>query len=174
MAQRHNDATVQCQPRFRASASPSSSICVVTLERRTVEPMSRATTRPVVSLWRRSIYQTTRLASAPPPKPHDFKPNLSREAVNDEEASADASRNSAASKAREPGDLARGIEASKRVVTTGKLDPRYKAAARRWTALICAMPIALVLSYELFRRHFLGAEQKSIPIKPVKEEDTVD
>jgi hypothetical protein len=58
------------------------------------------------------------------------------------------------------------------VVTTGKLDPRYKAAARRWTALICALPIALVLSYELFRRQFLGAEQKKIPIKSVKEEDT--
>jgi hypothetical protein len=126
----------------------------------------------VISLWRRPIYKTARLASAPPPKPRDFKANLSREAVDSEESSADPSRNSPASNARELGDLARGIEASKRVVTTGKLDPRYKAAARKWTALICALPIALVLSYELFRRQFMGAEQKKIPIKSVKEENT--
>ena len=140
----------------------------------TFPSMLRATTRPVVSSWRHPIYSATRLAGMQPPKSRDFKPNLSREAVDSEESSADSSRNSPASKGKEPGDLARGIEASKRVVTSGKLDPKYKAAARRWTALICAMPIALVLSYELFRRQFMGAEQKELPVKPAKEKDAVD
>jgi hypothetical protein len=42
------------------------------------------------------------------------------------------------------------------------LDPRYKQAGSVYTRLIVALPIAIYLSYELYRRRFLGVEQKKI------------
>jgi hypothetical protein len=116
------------------------------------------------------MFRTSRQSSAQPPKPRDFKPNLSRDSVNGGSKQANESATTASSH-KQPEDLARAREASIRVVTTGKLDPRYRAAARRWTALICATPIALYLSYELYRRQFMGVEQKKLPSVPVKETD---
>ena len=69
-----------------------------------------------------------------------------------------------------PEDLERGFEASRRVVTEGVLDKRYKNAAKVYTRLIVALPLAIYLSYELYRRRFLGVEKKAIPEKKVNVE----
>ncbi|KAK3073759.1 hypothetical protein LTR53_004395 [Teratosphaeriaceae sp. CCFEE 6253] len=65
----------------------------------------------------------------------------------------------------EPADPARGLEASRRVVMGGVLDPRYRSAAWRVTAAMCAMPFAIYLSYELFERRFRGKEQRVRPVR---------
>ncbi|KAI6816187.1 hypothetical protein KC332_g10752 [Hortaea werneckii] len=70
----------------------------------------------------------------------------------------------------QPSDTAaRALEASRRYITEGFKDPRYRSAARRVTAIICALPLALYLSYELFQRRFMGKEQKVRPTKPSGE-----
>ncbi|RMZ06618.1 hypothetical protein D0862_04566 [Hortaea werneckii] len=70
----------------------------------------------------------------------------------------------------QPSDTAaRALEASRRYITEGFKDPRYRSAARRVTAIICALPLALYLSYELFQRRFMGKEQKVRPVKPSGE-----
>ena len=56
-----------------------------------------------------------------------------------------------------------------RVVREGKLDDRYKPAARRITALICALPILIFTSYVLFQRRFMGVEQKKPIVKKAQE-----
>jgi len=61
------------------------------------------------------------------------------------------------------------MEAAQRYVREGILDPRYRPAARRVTAIICALPLALYLTYELFERRFMGKEQKIRPIKKPAE-----
>lgn len=63
---------------------------------------------------------------------------------------------------------ARGMEATRRVVREGVLDPRYKAAATRVTALICATPIVLYLTWELYQRRFNGKGQKVRPVVKAK------
>ncbi|KAI6841195.1 hypothetical protein KC340_g9001 [Hortaea werneckii] len=71
---------------------------------------------------------------------------------------------------QQPSDTAaRALEASRRYITEGFKDPRYRSAARRVTAIICALPLALYLSYELFQRRFMGKEQKVRPVKPSGE-----
>ncbi|KAI7160166.1 hypothetical protein KC349_g3670 [Hortaea werneckii] len=73
-------------------------------------------------------------------------------------------------KQQQPSDTAaRALEASRRYITEGFKDPRYRSAARRITAIICALPLALYLSYELFQRRFMGKEQKMRPVKPSGE-----
>lgn len=53
----------------------------------------------------------------------------------------------------------------------GVLDPRYKEGAKRYTRLIVASPIAIFLTWELYRRRFLGVEQKVVPAaKDIEEE----
>lgn len=69
----------------------------------------------------------------------------------------------------EPKDPARGAAAMMRVVREGKLDDRYKPAARRITALICALPILIFTSYVLFQRRFMGVEQKKPIVKKAQE-----
>lgn len=61
---------------------------------------------------------------------------------------------------REPLDPARGAAASLRVAREGVLDPRYKPAARRVVAIICALPVFIVMSWVLYQREFMGVEQK--------------
>lgn len=61
---------------------------------------------------------------------------------------------------REPLDPARGAAASLRFAREGVVDPRYKPAARRVIAIICAVPILIVTSWVLFQREFMGVEQK--------------
>lgn len=65
-----------------------------------------------------------------------------------------------------PPDPERGVEASYRVVKEGVLDSRYKEGEKKWTRLIVALPVAIYLSYELFRRRFQGVEQKQIGVPP--------
>ncbi|OQO08688.1 hypothetical protein B0A48_06558 [Cryoendolithus antarcticus] len=62
----------------------------------------------------------------------------------------------------EPLDLARGYAATMRVAREGVLDRRYRPAARRVTAIICAVPVLLVTSWVLYKRQFLGEEQKML------------
>lgn len=57
-------------------------------------------------------------------------------------------------------DPQRGIEAARRVVREGVLDPRYSRAAKNFTLVMCALPIAIYTSYELFQRRFRGKLQR--------------
>lgn len=66
-------------------------------------------------------------------------------------------------------DPARGLEAARRVVTEGVLDPRYQRAARSYTAIIVALPLALYLSYELYQRRFMGKAQGGVSVAAVEE-----
>jgi hypothetical protein len=50
------------------------------------------------------------------------------------------------------------------------LHPRYKRAARNYTAIIVALPIALYTSYELLQRRFGGKEQKKRIALPTPDE----
>lgn len=45
----------------------------------------------------------------------------------------------------------------------GVLDPRYKHAAWQVTKIIVALPIVLVLGWELLQRRFMGGEKKEKP-----------
>lgn len=67
----------------------------------------------------------------------------------------------------EPLDPERGRAASERVVREGILDPRYKPASRRVTAIICALPVLLVTSWMLFERQVMGVEQKVHAVRQV-------
>ena len=64
----------------------------------------------------------------------------------------------------DPPDLARGVEASQRYMATGVVDKRYKSAGRRVTAIICTVPIVIVLGMELYQRRFIGKEMKVRPM----------
>lgn len=76
---------------------------------------------------------------------------------------------------REPLDPARGAAASLRVAREGVLDPRYKPAARRVVAIICALPIAIVTTWVLYQREFMGVEQKKhTPRATPSEEPAVE
>lgn len=57
-------------------------------------------------------------------------------------------------------DPQRGIEAARRVVREGVLDARYSRAAKSFTLVMCALPIAIYTSYELFQRRFRGKLQR--------------
>lgn len=57
-------------------------------------------------------------------------------------------------------DPQRGIEAARRVVREGVLDARYSRAAKNFTLVMCALPIAIYTSYELFQRRFRGKVQR--------------
>jgi len=111
-------------------------------------------------------------ATAPPPPPRQYKPAPPR-------AEAEPSPTLDSPKPKhEPPDPARGQAAMIRYVTEGKLDPRYKPAARRVTAIICAVPILIYTSWLLHKRLVLGEEQKRIVHKDGKvlpgEEDGND
>lgn len=41
------------------------------------------------------------------------------------------------------------------------MDPRYKAALRRWTSIIVGLPIAIVTSWMLYERLVLGKDKSS-------------
>ncbi|KAF2815309.1 uncharacterized protein BDZ99DRAFT_459218 [Mytilinidion resinicola] len=50
----------------------------------------------------------------------------------------------------------------------GPLPKKYKGAAFRVTAIMCALPIAVVTGYELYGRFFQGKERKILPrIEPL-------
>ncbi|KAK5696992.1 hypothetical protein LTR17_024117 [Elasticomyces elasticus] len=144
-----------------------------------VKNISHMLTRRVSTLspWRTLGYSTTTKPSQPP-EPRPYKP-IERPAKDIEDSIEVTTpenkgllghlfsrRGKQLPRKNEPGDIARGLEASQRVVRDGILDPRYRPAARRVTAIICALPIALYLSYELFERRFMGKEQKVRPVRP--------
>lgn len=54
----------------------------------------------------------------------------------------------------------------------GILDPRYRPASRRVTAIICALPVLLVTSWMLFERQVMGVEQKVHQVRLGKGEET--
>lgn len=60
-------------------------------------------------------------------------------------------------------DIERGIEASKRFVKTGVLDPRYKQGEKYWTRLIVALPLVIGIGWILLQRRFGNREQKNFP-----------
>lgn len=66
---------------------------------------------------------------------------------------------------------ARGLDAARRAVQHGVLDPRYTPAARRILIAVVAAPIAIVTSYELFARRFMGKQQKIPGQKPADKSD---
>ena len=140
--------------------------------------MRRASILPS-SLWQGLHYRTCRFASSQPPGPRAYKPaapeeRISRHPPLPEEPAPEPKKGILSRIWPRPGtraqhvepearNPARGMEAAQRVVREGVLDPRYRPAARRVTALLCALPIAIGLGYELFRRRFLGGEQRKIP-----------
>ncbi|KAF2207426.1 hypothetical protein CERZMDRAFT_91765 [Cercospora zeae-maydis SCOH1-5] len=130
--------------------------------------------------WPRAGYATAsgNAHPTPPPPPQPYKPIPAKELVpNNPDASAQPLpkkksllsrlwpfRRSPAAIYSRSQDPTRGLEAARRVVKEGFLDPRYRHMARRVTAVICAMPILLYTSYELFQRRFMGKEQKTRPV----------
>lgn len=68
-------------------------------------------------------------------------------------------------------DPQRGIEAARRVVREGVLDARYSRAAKNFTLVLCALPIAIYTSYELFQRRFRGKLQKGRVVEREGEGD---
>lgn len=128
-------------------------------------------------------------APPPPPDPRSFRATPAEQRISKHPADiesrtqpADAEKKKGIIarlwpfKAAEPvylgaHDPARGAEATRRVVREGLLDPRYKAAATRVTALICATPILLYLTWELYQRRFQGKERKRRPLIAPKPGD---
>ncbi|KAI7546845.1 hypothetical protein KC331_g5362 [Hortaea werneckii] len=95
---------------------------------------------------------------------------LRDDSIPEERPASEPTPNPSTPKQQQPSDTAaRALEASRRYITEGFKDPRYRSAARRVTAIICALPLALYLSYELFQRRFMGKEQKLRPVKPSGE-----
>lgn len=139
-------------------------------------------------LWQRARYTTSRPATnAPPPQPRAWKAVAPSERITKRPAQLQddlklkktsfihrmfsLKNEEPQAYQNEPKDPARGIEASMRFVREGVVDPRYRPAARRVTAALCALPIAIYLTYELFQRRFMGREQKQRPIrKPAESE----
>jgi hypothetical protein len=130
---------------------------------------------PPRSQWARAAYTTDHKPSQPPnPRPYkaldqsERKPWPAQESVAATAAPKRSSfvhrlfslRDSPDPAQEHPKDIARGVQASQRVVREGVLDAKYKPAARRVTAIICALPIAIVTSYALYQRRFGGVEQK--------------
>ena len=145
--------------------------------------MWRAASISKASQWQRTPPIAHRCASTQPPPPRPFNPAVSKRippTPPPEEPPVPKkgilsriwpfSRTQAAERVNEPKDPARGAEAARRVVREGHLDPRYKEAAAKITALICALPIAIYLSYELWRRRFMGVERKQIPTPGMKKD----
>ncbi|KAK6436795.1 hypothetical protein LTR95_007019 [Oleoguttula sp. CCFEE 5521] len=112
----------------------------------------------------RSSYTTSVRPPPPPARPFGANPS-SPEPVAPSLSAAPQIESSA-----EPLDPARGYAATMRVAREGVLDKRYRPAARRVTAIICAVPVLLVTSWVLYKRQFLGEEQKRIPeVKSAEE-----
>ena len=69
----------------------------------------------------------------------------------------------------EPRDPARGLAATTRFVKEGIIDPRYKAASRRWVVGITSLVLAIGLTPEVWRRTIRGEKRREMP-GPKKEE----
>lgn len=71
-------------------------------------------------------------------------------------------------------DPERGIAAAQRVVTSGVLDARYKAGARRWITLIIGLVVAIGLTPEVWRRTMMGEKRKEVPAPESNPEGALD
>lgn len=60
-----------------------------------------------------------------------------------------------------------GRKGAERVVREGRLPEKYRAAARKWTRLMMALPIAIVTSYYLYERLAVGVERKRLVPSPI-------
>lgn len=135
--------------------------------------------------WPRAGYATTSGNTQPsPPPPLPYKPTPAKERVShrvDQQQEPVPKKKGWLSRlwpSRPPStiyppspDRERGLQAARRVVKEGFLDPRYRRAARSFTAIMCALPILLYTSYELFQRRFMGKEQKTRPVITSAEDD---
>lgn len=65
----------------------------------------------------------------------------------------------------EPRDPARGLAATTRFVKEGIIDPRYKAASRRWVLVLTSLVLAIGLTPEVWRRTIKGEKRKE-PSRP--------
>ncbi|WPH02095.1 Hypothetical protein R9X50_00495000 [Acrodontium crateriforme] len=134
---------------------------------------TRSAAGSVRSNWRTAFYSTSR--NQGPPTPKAYKPSPANPAAPKPKLEEPAlpitppKKPSLLSRLSpfkpdpflaEPRDFARGIAASQQVVRTGVLPARYRPAARKIISIICALPIALYLSWELYQRRFMGKEQK--------------
>lgn len=143
------------------------------------ERMHSRTASPL-SPWQRAGYATARPAATAPPQPLPWKPAAPSERISRRPEQPEPPKPRKKSLVHrlfslrgeepkpyqhEPKNFARGVEAAQRYVREGILDPRYRPAARRVTAIICALPLAVVLGYVLFQRRFMGVEQKTRPIQ---------
>ena len=86
------------------------------------------------------------------------EPSLHRRIITRLFSTRDRTPPSSLSASPPPRDLARGLEASQRVVRDGVLDPRYRSAARKVGAIIIALPFVFFLGYELAMRRFAGKQ----------------
>lgn len=102
-------------------------------------------------------------ATAPPPPSRPYKSAPTAPPKPNPETAPDPPKSQ-----NEPPDPARGQAAMMRYATEGKLDPRYKPASRRVTAIICAVPILIYTSWLLHKRLVLGEEQRRIVHKEEK------
>ena len=148
---------------------------------------------PTARVWslarlprKRALYAT----KTAPPEPRPYKPIAPSERVSRPGPSQTAEQAAQAAQAatpkkkslitrlfslrpeeaqiNEPRDIARGIAATQRVVSTGVLDPRYRPASRRILAIIVALPLVIGLGYELFQRRFFGKERKARPVRKLE------
>lgn len=69
---------------------------------------------------------------------------------------------------QEPRDPQRGIEAARRYLQDGVVDPKYKSAATKVIFGLAAMVVAIGLTPEVYKRTFKGKKRKEVP--PAKSE----
>ncbi|EMC94718.1 hypothetical protein BAUCODRAFT_556983 [Baudoinia panamericana UAMH 10762] len=126
--------------------------------------------------WHTATYATSRPPPPPassPPQPRPYRPSSERQAQQlPTEITAPAPQRKKKPSLLNslfegvipegPKDPARGLQASQQYATTGKVDPRYKPAARRWVLIIAWTPFVIYGGYELFQRRFFGKEAKVI------------
>lgn len=103
---------------------------------------------------------TKPLSNSLEPSPAPAKPAISPTSLNTFAVSHLSAR---------PGTTGSGTD-SLHSIPDGQLPAKYKPAARRITAIMVALPIAIVTSYELYQRLVLGKERKLMPhIEPLPD-----
>jgi hypothetical protein len=140
-------------------------------------PMNLINRSSATSQWQKLVQQRRLASTQPPPAPRTYRRPPERLPVETPPelppvkqgilSRLFGSRNKQPVFNETP-DPSRGLEATYKVVREGVLEPRYKQAAKAYTRLIVALPLAIYLGWELYRRRFFGVEQKPFP--PPKKE----
>ncbi|OCK83477.1 hypothetical protein K432DRAFT_423346 [Lepidopterella palustris CBS 459.81] len=91
----------------------------------------------------------------PPPAPAPSKPSVPLPSTNSSAPAGTATTDI-------PNPNTSGTPGAK-TKPDGKLPPKYKPAARRVTAIMVALPIVIVTSYELYLRLIVGRERRAMP-----------